>query len=301
MYPPSRAARFLVVIGFSFFVLLLHSIDKRQTYARLEFIDVNSGWYQNSVSGHDKNRSSGGREKNSFEVCEKTYNVEFQTVSAYASQRIYENLHLNSDCFVIEVGGFEGEAMRTLFQVYDIGFYVVVEPIWKYYKTLIKKSKHLPQGRIQALNIGLGEKDDTVKVKTTGNWTGLYNGQTKNWQSENGDNGTKPEQMADINIIGVERFFKEIGIGSTDGVRGQLDLLILDCEGCEYDVLDYLVKSPNVLHYIRVIMFRSHRFKGHEQEMIHKYCTYQELLPLTHEILFQKKFSWEVWRLRNKM
>ncbi|XP_069106578.1 uncharacterized protein [Argopecten irradians] len=317
MYPIGRAFRFFLLIGFCFFILLLHSIDKKQTYARLEFIDATSDWFhlRTQDSGQGQNRTLIGHEKSAFEICEQSYDVKFPTDSGYVSQEILESIYLNSESFVIEVGGFEGELMRKLFQLYDVGFYVVVEPIWKFYKNIIKKSKHLPQGRIQALNIGLGAEDDTRvsnKVKASGNHTNVYNEQTKHSESENGENGNEPERILDVNIIGVDRFFKEIGFGTDNGVRGhgfgidnkvrgQLDLLILDCEGCEYDVFDYLLKSPDLMRYIRVIMFRPHRFKGHTENMIRRYCYYQEMLPLTHEILFKKKFSWEIWTLRIKM
>ncbi|XP_060068132.1 uncharacterized protein LOC132548294 [Ylistrum balloti] len=295
MYPLGRAARFFLVIIFSFFILLLHSIDKRQTYARLQLIDVTSGWYHHAESSQDKYPFFGKRGEKDFDICKQTYGVEFQRHSEYSSHKVFENLHLNSESFVIEVGGFKGELMRELFQLYDIGLYVTVEPVWQYYKVLISKLKHLPQGKIQAHNIGLGAKDDKIQVKPAGNRTSSFGKQRL--QEEFGKNGNESEQMADLSIRSVERFFQDMGIGGED----QLDLLILDCEGCEYDVLDYLLKSPDVLHYIRVIMFQSHKFKGHRKELVRKYCTYQQLLPLTHEIQFQNKFSWEVWTLRNKM
>ncbi|OWF44686.1 uncharacterized protein LOC110458022 [Mizuhopecten yessoensis] len=309
MYPPSRAARFFVVIGFSFFVLLLHSIDKRQTYARLELIHVHSGWHHNvnADSDQDTNKSSlerGGQEFTRVHACEQSYGVQFQTDSEYVSQKIFENLNLNSESFVIEVGGFEGDWMLRMFKLYEIGFYAVLEPVWTFFNILMRESDYLPQGKIKPLNIGLGAKDDIINVKMIDDRTSVYNRQTESRQSESWQSESRntSEPTTDLYIVGVERFFRDIGIGmSDDGFKGHLDLLILDCEGCEYDVLDYLLRTPKVLHFIHIIMFRSHRFKGHEQEMIRKYCTYQELLPLTHDLRFQQKFSWDVWTLRKMM
>lgn len=318
-YPPDRAIRFLCVIGFSFFVLILHSVDKRQTYARLRLPDTPS---------RDLNREAGQEtftkstelnfeslwnsltefQMRNVEKCTQAYDVDSEIgeylnlINPNVRYKLHE--YLDSNSFVIEVGGYEGDEVREFFGLYEIGRYVILEPVWEYYDILRERTNDLPQEALRIYNIGLGARDELVNVRKSGKDTSLY----KYMESESSQSESRQTESRNdtaitsvLNIMNVEKFLIDMGIGQNYGYKHQLDLLSMDCAGCEYDVLDYLLTSPNVLRNIRTIQFQSHRVKGHEKEMIKKYCAYQEVLSRTHEILFQHKFSWEAWTFRNKM
>ncbi|CAF1496499.1 unnamed protein product [Didymodactylos carnosus] len=79
---------------------------------------------------------------------------------------------------------------------------------------------------------------------------------------------------------------------------GEFDLLHMNCEGCEYDVLERLIET-NLIRYIRIIQFGSHRPKAIRATIDQRYCCIQQQLTYTHEKQFGIPWGWERWNRRN--
>jgi hypothetical protein len=130
--------------------------------------------------------------------------------------------------------------------------------------------------RITVLNIGLGEKTATVNVDVKGEATNVL---------EKGGNTT-------VKLIRSIDFFTNIGVGIFD-----IDLLTMDCEGCELEVLESLLEN-NMINYFKNIQFESHShvmgFKRNDWQR--RYCVIQENMSRSHRLTFQYKHMWENWR-----
>lgn len=97
----------------------------------------------------------------------------------------------------------------------------------------------------------------------------------------------------------IVEFLEEFGIISTKQgvIRGELTLLHMDCEGCEYDVLERLTQT-GLIQYIRYIQFGSHRPKEMLSLITDRYCFLQETLKQYHNCVFGIPWGWERWNNR---
>ncbi|XP_060607303.1 uncharacterized protein LOC132759527 [Ruditapes philippinarum] len=151
---------------------------------------------------------------------------------------------------------------------------IILEPVQQYANIL--KNKFANNSRITVLNIGLGEKTATVNIDVKGEATNVL---------EKGGNTT-------VKLIRSIDFFTNIGVGSFD-----IDLLTMDCEGCELQVLESLLEN-NMINYFKNIQFESHShvmgFKRNDWQR--RYCVIQEYMSRSHRLTFQYKHVWENWR-----
>lgn len=79
-------------------------------------------------------------------------------------------------------------------------------------------------------------------------------------------------------------------------INGQLTVLHVNCEGCEYDVLERLVDA-NLIKYIRYVQFGSHRPLSIQSTIAERYCSLQKKLSKTHRMDYGLPWAWERWVL----
>ncbi|XP_062591894.1 uncharacterized protein LOC134253386 [Saccostrea cucullata] len=182
--------------------------------------------------------------------------------------------YLNEESFMIEVGGNWGWDAGNFSKLYNM-HYVILEPLRPYADIL--EEKFQGNEKVSIYNVGLGSKNERVMVTPQGNnacATTKFSKKT----------GTVP-----IYIINAIDFLTDLGVGLID-----LDLMTMNCEGCEFEVLETLVEF-NLIEKIRNIQWATHT-----QISIHdpwgRYCRIQELLKRTHRPTYQYKFNWESWR-----
>ncbi|XP_048729730.2 uncharacterized protein LOC125647080 [Ostrea edulis] len=185
--------------------------------------------------------------------------------------------YLNDKKLMIEVGGNWGWDAGNFTQLYNMN-YIILEPLKRYTDILGKKFKG--NEKVCVYNIGLGSKTERVMVNLEGNNACATTKFSKK-------NGTIP-----IYIVNVIDFLTDLGVGVYE-----LDLLTMNCEGCEYEVLETLVRS-NVIEKIRNIQWATHT-KISIDDPWRRYCRIQELLKRTHRPTYQYKFNWENWRRNN--
>ena len=94
-------------------------------------------------------------------------------------------------------------------------------------------------------------------------------------------------------IENATEFLLEIQLAYFD-----IDLLSLNCKGCEYEVLKTLL-STNLVYHLRNIQFATHSKLAGLKDPVVRYCKIQELFSRTHIITYQYKFMWENWRRRD--
>ncbi len=79
-------------------------------------------------------------------------------------------------------------------------------------------------------------------------------------------------------------------------IDGELTLLHMNCEGCEYEVLERLIDTDLIKH-VRYLQFETHRPKSIQSTIAERYCSVQEKLNNTHNREFGIPWAWERWTL----
>jgi hypothetical protein len=131
------------------------------------------------------------------------------------------------------------------------------------------------------LNLGLGAKNEVVMVKIEGHNACA----TSKFSTARGE--------TPLYVTNATEFLLKIGVGLFN-----IDLFTMNCEGCEFEVLETLL-STNLVNHLRNIQFATHsRISGLEKP-IQRYCRIQQLLYRTHRPTYQYKLIWESWRRRD--
>ncbi|OWF49232.1 uncharacterized protein LOC110452079 [Mizuhopecten yessoensis] len=241
-----------------------YSNPTRNCQSNQSFVDFGSG----SLTCEQRTR---------VEQCIQTYQEEYiralKEEIADRDIRYTSHSYLDRNSFMIEAGGHRGNDTYEFNSRYHPGFYIVLEPVPVFYDILVKKFQQSPN--IAVYNFGIDVKDGNFNI------------------SESSDNAvsifmTDNQKGRRIQIVNTTRFFEKLSVRSRE-----VDLITLNCEGCEYAVLDLLLSTDYIRHF-RNIQFQSHRIPGICYP-VRRFCWYQELLGKTHKLIFQFKFVWESW------
>ena len=102
------------------------------------------------------------------------------------------------------------------------------------------------------------------------------------------DTMAEAAMMYKLNIIEAAVAFNNVTRGSAD-----LDLLHVNCEGCEYEMLENIIKSG--LHWrIKIIQFGTHFFPE-VPRLTERYCAIRSELSKSHKMVYGTAFAWERW------
>ncbi|XP_060080995.1 uncharacterized protein LOC132560340 [Ylistrum balloti] len=216
-------------------------------------------------------------QKVNVEKCMETYQAEhgraIMEERKNRSIRYTSHSYLNRNSVIIEAGGHLGVDTDQFNNRYHPSLYIVLEPVPKFYNALLEKFKSSPNVNIN--NFGIDVNDGVYYIKES------RNDAVSIFEAGN----QKGER---IEIRNVKQFFEKLSVRS-----GEVDLITLNCEGCEYAVLDLLLSTDYIRHF-RNIQFQPHRISGICYP-VKRFCWYQELLKKTHKLSFQFKFVWESW------
>ncbi|XP_060567060.1 uncharacterized protein LOC132725888 [Ruditapes philippinarum] len=179
--------------------------------------------------------------------------------------------------YLKDKGNFGSDA--SLFTAVYNPRHLIVEPI-PYYATLLQE-KFKDNPRVTVLNFGLGLKTETIAIELKGEGSNIYSN----------DFGQK---KINVSVINSTEFFQNLGVGIYS-----VDLLSMDCEGCELDVLENLLET-GMVKYFKNIQLEIHTlayFIIDREDYLRRYCTLQEHMRRTHRLTYQYKHMWENWRL----
>ena len=102
------------------------------------------------------------------------------------------------------------------------------------------------------------------------------------------DKNAGAEKTIKLDIIEASTAFNNVTGGS-----GELDLLHVNCEGCEYEMLENIIQSG--LHRrIKVIQFGSHFF-SEIPRLTERFCAIRSELKMSHRMVYGLAFGWERW------
>lgn len=185
---------------------------------------------------------------------------------------------------IIEIGGYLGVMMPKLVEATGAKQYVALEPVPSFYQNFTEKIKQLQlNSMVVAYNFGLAVTQKELQI-------GLHSDATSLLKDERG----QTMKTETIKIYRVIDFFVQIGLGCN-----ALNLLTINCEGCEFDVIEMLT-STSLINNIEYIQFQPHRSVfSNDRIYLCRYCRLRQLLARTHQIGYEFPNVWETWRRKD--
>ncbi len=193
---------------------------------------------------------------------------------------------LNSSSLIIEVGGNTGHDTSKFIALYNCSI-ISFEPLIQMSKGL--KDKFKTNSKIEIQPYGLGNRARNLSIEPFDS----QNTGTSIFRKLSTKNSTKIQSIELLNVVQVIE-----NIRKTRTQNGMIDMISINCEGCEFEILPALIFN-NLIQYFRIIQFGSHMDFLSESSCI--YCQIEQALERTHQIKYQYTMLWEAWVLKNKL
>ncbi len=176
------------------------------------------------------------------------------------------NYDLNNKSIVFDVGGYHGQWAKEIFLKYQCNIYIF-EPIKLFYEII--KEKINANNKIFVYNYGLSNKNEMTEISLEDNSSSLYK---------------KSKKSMLVELKNITDFIKENKIM-------QIDLVKINIEGGEYDLLEELIRTGDILK-IKNIQVQFHDFVANAKQRM---ANIQKKLKKTHHATYQYEFVWENW------
>jgi len=165
---------------------------------------------------------------------------------------------LTPDSLVVDVGGYEGRFANTIVEKYGCRVWCF-EPV--FYEDI--RSKLHPS--ILIFEKGLAGSNRTELMHIKGDSTGVF-----------ADGEAKRVELVDI----------------VDAIQEPVALLKLNCEGCEFEILEALLERGNPLLYDNIQV----QFHGVVSDAEDRWLKIRLQLLDTHELTYDAPWCWENYK-----
>lgn len=221
--------------------------------------------------------------KNRFEACLHWNPDSFFWNVMNIRHTAYKNL-LNQSSLIIEVGGNIGDDTKEFIRLYN-PWIISFEPLDENYNILRRKFGNNSKYELRHYGVGNQRRHLAVQLHDSNNaGTSMFRPVKSN--------------STRVQIIDVRNIVEEIReIQKTRTKDGMIDLLSVNCEGCEFEVVPALIVNK-MMQYFRHIQFATH--VGLVPDTLCIYCQIQQSLEQTHSIIFHYEVLWEGWKLKDK-
>jgi FkbM family methyltransferase len=209
----------------------------------------------------------------------------------------------SGNCTMLYIGGnVEGADGNIIHSQHGCRVYIL-EPVPQFFKKLSTKFARVPG--ISTHNFGVGNATTLMRLE------GGLRGQGTSYQSatklsdSNSQLGQLPRQEGmTMRILSVEDTLRELSLAGKF-----IDLLHVNCEGCEYELLLSLVEQPHRLtadgtvrsgtsfaDQFGTIQFGTHNYPADGvKTIVPQYCAIRHALARTHWMQWGTPFVWERW------
>ncbi|CAF3439386.1 unnamed protein product [Rotaria sp. Silwood1] len=195
----------------------------------------------------------------------------------------HKNL-LNSTSLIIEVGGNRGHDTIKFIELYNASI-ISYEPLLSMWEDLTKQFKSNPKIEIHPYGLGSRARSLLIEPYDVGN------AGTSIFRTLSATNSSNIQKIRLLDIVEVIRHIRE-----TRTKNGIIDMISINCEGCEFEILPALILN-RMIQYFRIIQFATHTGLLTESSCI--YCQIEQALERTHKILFHYSKLWEGWVLKS--
>ena len=186
--------------------------------------------------------------------------------------------YLNAKSRIVDVGGYLGVDAAKYIRLAN-PYYTILEPVAAYYEKL--KEKFSNNSKVTIYNFGLGKVNKNIKI-------GVIKGAATSLFSKR----RKSSKQQTLVIRDAVKFFTRLNVQRT-----RVDLLAINCEGCEYELLEVLIAS-SLVRYFKHVQFQFHLDLPGIAHQECRYCQIMGLLRRTHKPMFQFSYDWQAWELK---
>ena len=202
---------------------------------------------------------------------------------------------LNTSSIIVDVGGFVGEAAQNFYQRYG-SFIFVIEPVSEYAARLEERFR-IAEGKIVVFNYGIGSRDQNISFIVDGDNSRVVadsNDGNKGMNDGGGGSNNNGEYRQIVRVRTLTPFFEllEKTYGAT-----YIDLFHVNCQGCEYPVLEYLLRSRWITRIRHLLI----QFHNNVDDYITRRCTLRAQLTHTHKLVWDAPFVWERFDLLSEI
>ncbi len=194
----------------------------------------------------------------------------------------HKNL-LNSSSLIIEVGGNRGHDIIKFIEFYNSSI-ISYEPLVSMWKNLTEQFKWNPKIEIQPYGLSNRARNLLIEPHDHGN------AGTSIFRKLSAANSSKIQQIQLLDVVQVIN-----NIRKTRTTNGMIDMISINCEGCEFEILPALILN-NMTQYFRIIQFATHTELLSEASCI--YCQIEQALHRTHGSVYHYRKVWEGWLLK---
>jgi FkbM family methyltransferase len=177
-----------------------------------------------------------------------------------------DRLELSANDTVIEIGGYLGNWTDYVSSRYEC-FVDVYEPVKEYYERIVKRLSSRPKVRV--FNAAVEAMDGHLHIAVMGEGSSLYDG------------GLLEGPL--VPVVDIDRIVREMG---------EVDLLAINGEGCEYNVLDRLLATGEMVRVKKLLV----QFHVKHPDADERRAAIREGLSSTHSEGICYPFCWESWR-----
>ena len=182
------------------------------------------------------------------------------------------NYDLSDQSIVLDLGGYEGQWASDLFARYQCPIFIF-EPVAAFANRI--RDRFAKNKTIQVHQYGLGDVSRSEEISIAGDGSSVF-GKSRNKET--------------IEIVDVTEW-----IESNLSTDQSIDLMKINVEGCEYEILDRLIKT-HLVNRIKNIQVQFHQVMPDSAARMERI---QSQLIKTHTPTYQYTFVWENWKHKN--
>ena len=177
--------------------------------------------------------------------------------------------YLSPNSLVIEVGGYTGVDIKKMTELHGPFKTLLFEPIFH-----DEARKNLEGLDVEVYPYGLGGSTRNAMFGVQGDATKPLK------------DGGEVAQIRQFSVVIEELYISRI------------DLLQINCEGCEWEVLESLLNDKQT-HIFQHIQIQFHPSADWVEDQLVRYAAIQDRLTKTHELLYDQPWIWQLWQLKS--
>ena len=197
---------------------------------------------------------------------------------------------------ILDIGGNTRAAdSRKFLKMFPNATIHIYEPVPPFFNELRRNWQEV-RGQVFFHAVGFGMSNQTVDISPNdldGEGTFIMDPVNK---LHSKDNTTMALKIVDAQA----ELLTYLNLGDNALQRQKIDLLHMNCEGCEWGALMRLVVT-DMLHYVGILQVSFHNY-GTEGigNLLPQYCLIREALEKTHHKVVAMPFAWERWVHKEK-
>jgi len=201
---------------------------------------------------------------------------------------------LDNNSKILYVGGYENaDNANILYEKYQ-SYIIIIEPVLAFYRPLLWNRKIFEKdkkksSKFDIINKGLGKIDKKLRLSNN-----AIQADGTSFVKQNLDECNDSNSCVEIEIYDTGKLLSEMGLGN----RNDITLLHLNCEGCEFEVMESLIEHKMLGNFPSIKMdthYADYSEEINNPELIDRYCQIQYQLSKRFHLVAGVPFSRERW------